>query len=408
MRLLVQAEFFPSRIQPWLLNTTEEAIRRGADVEVVAIKASGTSFPPRVRQLGLLEKTLHLPTHGRDAVVSGLRQFLPWQRHFFRAWRGLARLASSRAILTSTPIEIVHAVLHSSLVGGARYDLVHAHYLATAFDYLEVRKVFHCPLVVTFHGMSPEGVGMLPPERNKLVFEAGTMFLLNTKFAQRQLESLGCPPEKIRILPQGLRLDEYEFRPRAYPADGRVVILTVARFHRDKGHEYAIRAVAQLVALGKELEYRLVGVGPERAKLEALVAELGLRDRVRFLGQLNDEELRREYATAHIFILPSIRDEVGHHEETQGAVIQEAQASGAIVISTRTGGIPECVDDGRSAFLVPDRDADAMANIIFEVISSPDQWDEWQRAGRAWVEAHFDTAVLGDKLWALYQEALQA
>ena len=405
-RILVAAEFFPSRIQPWLLNSIEVAVLRGVDVEVVATRASGTTFPARVEQLGLMERTLHLPVHGKPAFMTGLKHHLPGSPYFSRAWRGTARALASRDLRAGGLRPWMRSLFHGSLVGGKPFDLVHAHYVSSAFSYLAAPVVFNAPLVVTFHGLPPAGVGALPPERNKIVFDRGELFLLNTRFAQRQLESLGCPSEKIRILPQGVRLEEYSFSTRSLPANEPVIILTVARLQPDKGHEFAIRAVAEVLRGGGNVEYRIVSDGPERRKLEALAVELGIADRVKFLGQLDDAGLNREYSSAHIFILPSVRDRIGKHEETQGEVIQEAQASGAIVISTLTGGIPECVDDGRSAFLVPDRDAPALARAIQHILDHPERWTEWQTLAREWVETHYDMRVIGDRMWALYEEAV--
>ncbi len=184
-------------------------------------------------------------------------------------------------------------------------------------------------------------------------------------------------------------------------------LLTVARLSSDKGHRFALEAIRILAQRGLLVEYRVVGTGPEGSALGEMSKELGIADRVRFLGELDDEELRQQYGEAHIFILPSLKDRVGRHEETQGVAIQEAQASGAIVIATRVGGVPECVDDGRSAFLVADRDAAALAERIEWIASHPCEWMSWQRTARAWVELHFDMNRIGDQLRNVYQEALQ-
>lgn len=407
LHLLVAVEFFPSRIQPWLLNTIEEAVKRGADVEIGASRSSGSSFPPKAESLGLIGRTSYFPSHSRPAILSGLRRFLPGHRDFVKAWRGLRQISQSADFRPKELSAWIGAINRSSLVGGRRFDLVHAHYLTTAYQYLAVPAVFQCPLIVTFHGLSPVGVGMLSPARNLEVFERGRFFLVNTQFAKKQLESLGCPGDKIRVLPQGLRIEEHAFVPRSFPTAGPIRVLTVARFHPDKGHCYAIEAIGKLVARGHDVEYRLVGVGEEKENLIALARQLGIHHRIKFVGQLDDAGLAEEYASAHIFVLPSVRDRVGHHEETQGAVIQEAQASGAVVVATLTGGIPECVDDGRSAFLVPDRNAEALANKIAWVISQHEQWPVWQRQARQWVEKHFDMQVVGDRLWNIYWEAIE-
>lgn len=81
--------------------------------------------------------------------------------------------------------------------------------------------------------------------------------------------------------------------------------------------------------------------------------------------------------------------------------MQEAQASGCLLVATRTGGIPECVDEGH-ARLVPDRDERALAGAILDLLQHPDRWPEWQAAGRRWVEERYSVSVIGRRLAELY------
>jgi len=246
------------------------------------------------------------------------------------------------------------------------------------------------------------------PPRIDGLFERVGICLVNTQFAMRQLESLGCSSEKIRILPQGLVLSEFPFVPRTRGEDEPLRLLTVGRLHPDKGHRYMIEAVRLLAARGIRAEYRIIGEGPERDRLEDFARDLSVDDRVTFLGAIGDGPLLDEYANAHVFILPSVIDRTGHHEETQGVVIQEAQCSGTIVVATRTGGIPECVDDGVSAFLVEDRSAEALADRLAHIATHPEDWGRWQRLGREWVAQHFDMSRIGQRLWDIYVELIDA
>jgi glycosyltransferase involved in cell wall biosynthesis len=121
---------------------------------------------------------------------------------------------------------------------------------------------------------------------------------------------------------------------------------------------------------------------------------------------LNDSELRDIYAKSHLFILPSLKSEDGFHEETQGVVLQEAQAVGLITLATKTGGIPECIDDGVSGFLVEDRSAEAIADKLSTLISESDKWSTYQKAGRKWVEDRYDIDVIGKKINAIYKSLI--
>ena len=285
-------------------------------------------------------------------------------------------------------------------------DLVHAHSMRLAYEYRHIPTVLDVPMIMTFHGQTPRGVGGLDRHKRNLLFEGVEVALANTEFARRQLVSLGCPVEKTRILPQGIRLSDYPFEPADFPAGGRVRLLSVGRLQPDKGFRYAISAVRELVSRGYDVDYTIVGGGPEDGALRTHTAHLGLDGVVHLVGRVDDDTLGDLYRRSHVFILPSVGSGLDDHTETQGVVIQEAQASGVIVTASRVGGIPECVDEGRSAFLFEDRNPEAIADAVSAVMDHPEKWRRWQDAGRAWVEARFDVEVLGERMGRLYAQIL--
>jgi glycosyltransferase involved in cell wall biosynthesis len=290
-------------------------------------------------------------------------------------------------------------------VGRKPLDLVHAHSVVPAYYFTAVANALCIPFLFTFHGHTSGGVATLPSGRAASLFSSATRVLVNTHFAGVQVTELGCPADRIVVLPQGLVLEEFPFRPLDYEPGRPVTILSVGRLVPGKGHRYALKAIAMLVGRGFDLRYRIVGQGSYRTELEKLTRDLGMTDRVEFCGGQFDGALLAEYARAHLFLLPSSREHTGW-QETQGVVVQEAQASGCIVIATRTGGIPECVEDGRSAFLAPEGDDRGLAATIEGVLCAPDRWPEWQHAGRRWVEERFAAEVIGARQWDLYQEVL--
>jgi colanic acid/amylovoran biosynthesis glycosyltransferase len=231
--------------------------------------------------------------------------------------------------------------------------------------------------------------------------------LVNTEFAKKQAAGLGCDEEKIHILPQGIDLKEFPYVPRQAPQQPEpTVLLTVSRLHKDKGHKYAIDAVKGLIASGHRVAYRIVGNGPEQMALKDYVRNQGLEKVVLFLGSVTDEQLRQELCMAHIFLLPSLKDSTGHHIETQGVVLQEAMASGKIVVASQVGGIPESMDFGRKGFLVPDRDSSTLAQVIADITYAPQQWSAWQHEGRVWVEKYYDIHKIGCSLMKHYESVV--
>ena len=405
LTLLAVVERFPSRIQPWILSGLEQVLALGGSVWIASAGEGDTSYPARVDDLQLRDRTLYILPGRATALFRALGSVASASERGGRVRRGLRRQLSSGLLLRGSPRKLANRIIMAEAHGLPGIDVVHSHALFDGYAYLEVARTLGVPQVHTFHGLQPVGLPSLPEPLRLEFFQGIHSCLVNTEFAKRQVVGQGCPPEKVRILPQGITLADFPYRPRARAEGEPLRMLTVARLHPDKGHRYALEAVRHASEKGLHVDYRVVGTGPEREHLERITRNLDIESRVHFLGAVDDATLLAEYAHAHVFLLPSVRDETGHHEETQGVVLQEAQASGKIVVASRTGGIPECVDDGVSAFLVPDRSGEAIADALAHIAANPGQWPTWQEKGRQWVEGRFDARLIGRRLWDLYREA---
>ncbi|MFN4073655.1 MAG: glycosyltransferase [Thermus sp.] len=178
-------------------------------------------------------------------------------------------------------------------------------------------------------------------------------------------------------------------RPPAYPP---LRLLSVALLNRPKRLDLAIRALAHLVRWGMDVELDLGGDGPQRGELERLAHQLGVEGRVRFLGHLSPEGVRRAMHNAHIFVLPS-------EYETFGVVYAEALACGLPVIATDRGGPKDFVipEVGR---LVPPGDEVALANAIAEMWKNHEQYDPNRLHDYA--ERRFSESAVAIRLIAIY------
>lgn len=182
-------------------------------------------------------------------------------------------------------------------------------------------------------------------------------------------------------------------------------MITVGRLVEKKGIEYAIASVAKVAKKYPNILYRIVGDGALRASLEAQILELGISDCVQLLGWMTQEQVRQLYTDSHIFILSSVTAANGDREG-QGLVLQEAQAMGLPVLSTLHNGIPEGVLDRKSGFLVPERDADALAEKLSYLIENPEVWPAMGKAGREYVEERYNIKHLNEQLIELYQNLI--
>jgi len=288
--------------------------------------------------------------------------------------------------------------------GRERYDLLHCHFgpngLIGAFlkDSGRADK-----LVVTFHGSDINGY----PRRYgedvyRALYDRADAVTCGSLFIRGRLIDNGCPREKIHVMPVGLRMADY---PEIVEAREEGRILSVGRLTEVKGFRYAIEAFAALRPRFPNARYAIAGGGADLSALQALARELGVSDSVTFLGDRSDEEVAGLYRRASVFVLPSVRASNGA-EEGQGLVLQEAQASGLPVVSTRVGGIPEGIIEGETGLLAPEKDSAALAERLALLLSDAELRTRMGKAGRAFVAKIYDQPILSARLLALYGELL--
>lgn len=145
-------------------------------------------------------------------------------------------------------------------------------------------------------------------------------------------------------------------------------VLSVGRLVEKKGHDTLVRAVALLRERGVEVRLRIVGEGAEWSRLQRLVHELGVEERVTFTGPLSEVEVRAEYERAHVFALACRELENGDRDGIPN-VLLEAMAHGLPILSTRCAGILEAVEDERSALLAEPGDAEGVADRLAAILA---------------------------------------
>jgi D-inositol-3-phosphate glycosyltransferase len=272
--------------------------------------------------------------------------------------------AAARTVLESQPVEVLHA--NYWLSGAVAHQLKHQ---------LDV------PMVATFHTLArvkaDAGVDDDPALRARVEQETvrcSDLVLASTDDERRQLASLyGADPDRIEIVPPGV--DHTIFAPadrdkaRAeLGLAGGPVLLFVGRIQPLKGVRLAVRCLA---ALGHPDATLLIVGGPsgadgegELARTRALVTELGLDERVRFVPPQPHARLAEFYRAADVCIIPS-------RTESFGLVALEAAACGTPVVAASVGGLRSLVDDGRTGFLVEGRDPADFATPITQLLDDP-------------------------------------
>jgi glycosyltransferase involved in cell wall biosynthesis len=223
--------------------------------------------------------------------------------------------------------------------------------------------------------------------------------------AEAMLEQLalrGVPRSKLRLVRNGVFLDP----PRASREEVRrelgilpdaLALLDIARLHPMKGHLFLLEAFARVRRELPDARLLLAGEGSERAAIERSIADAGLSDAVRLLG--DRASVTDLLGASDVIVQASI------HSEVLSNAVLEALLAGKAVVATDIGGTREVVRTGETGILVPPRDAAALARAILE-LRDPARREPLGRAGRELVQSAHSVEAMARATESVYREAL--
>ena len=280
--------------------------------------------------------------------------------------------------------------LLAEVVSRKSIDIIHGHNLhhfdaGPALAIERLRRRHDIGVHHTFHETWPDVLQAQPVYRHW----QGNYAV--SRFVQRQCsEWIGFEPE---LMPLGVDTQLFHVDRPCFDNVGRAVVLHPARLLPWKGVDIALRMLRKLLDRGQDVclamtdTQRIVDWNSElheyRARIMALIAELRLGDRVRFV-QASYREMPRVYELADIVVYPT------RAEEPLGLVPLEAMSCGRPVVASLSGGIAETVVDGRTGYVVPKDDVEALADRVDRLLRAPALARGLGTEGRRWVEEHFD------------------
>jgi glycosyltransferase involved in cell wall biosynthesis len=347
------------------------------------------------RSLNAFDVTIlapRLPGAAREEVVDGvhIKRFA----YFPRRFEGLAAEAIMPA-LRAHPWRVVEVpclvlalfVATWREVRRQRAVVVNPHWIVPAgLVATAVRLLSHVPYVVTVHGADAYMLhGHLARLIKRTVIRRAAAVLPVSGDIARTLDL----PVDTPVLPMGV--DTKALRAAVgerQPEPG--LLVAVGRLADKKGIDVLLDALEKVP--GAHLE--VVGDGPDRGRLEARSTELGLDDRVRFLGRQPREGVHDALRRATAVVIPS---KVGAGGDMEGTpvVLCEAMAAGVPIVASALGGVGECVVDGTTGLLVPPGDAEALAATLSRVVDGLVDLDALGRAAEAQARCRFDMATIG-------------
>jgi len=405
MKIAFILDGFPTLSETFVLNQITGLLDMGYDVQIFAeFNSKEKKVHPEVKNHHLM-KCVHYFNVPHNKIKRILKAIVLIIANFHKA--PIKILNSLNLFYYGKSALSLKRLYYLIPFLGKKFDIIHCHFGPNGIIGVYLKEIgISAKYITSFHGYD---VNSYPKIAGKNaysdLFKKGDIFTVNTNFTKRRVVELGCDEKKIIILPVGLRIERFKFLPRKVQDFASIKILTVGRLVEKKGHKYAIQAIAKVIRKHKNIEYIIAGDGLLKSELEDLVSELGIREYVKFLGAVEQDEVLKLYQQAHIFVLPSVTAS-NEDREGQALVLQEAQSVGLPIISTLHNGIPEGVINGKSGFLVPERDVDALAEKLEYLIEHPEIWPETGKIGREFVEKHYNIKKLNQRLVKIYTALL--
>lgn len=298
------------------------------------------------------------------------------------------------------------------------YDVIHANFFMSAYASLEVARRFGTPLVVTFHALGrvrrlhQREADRFPDSRfdieSTVVREADLIIAECPQDRRDLLDLYDADPGRIRVVPCGYDpgemapVDANVARRRLGWQEGDFRVLQLGRMVQRKGVDNVIEALGVLRdRYGREARLCVVGGderdGPELARLRQVAEQAGVTACVDFVGRKDRDELKWYYSASDVFVTTP-------WYEPFGITPVEAMACGRPVVGSDTGGIRSTIKDGKTGFLVPARDPQALAARLAQLASDATLRQKMGWAGARRARRLFTWQQVGKDLLAVYDE----
>ncbi len=284
-----------------------------------------------------------------------------------------------------------------ALVRSLKVDVVHAHgYKADVYAWLAMRGT-GVPFVSTCHNwiandLSVKVYGVI----DRWVLRHFVVVVAVSEDVRQQLLRSGVGSERIRLIFNGVNSAAF---PMIQPEmrQGVLRVGLAGRLSFEKGVDLFLQAAARVLRIFPETQFVVVGDGPDREKLEALVQELGVSAQVQLAGRC--EDMPAFYKSLDVLVSSS---------RTEGLPIAllEAMASALPLVATRVGEVPQLIQHGVTGLLIPVEDVPALADAIETMLGDAERRRKFGHAGRQRILDQYSAERMTEAYLHLYEDAL--
>lgn len=412
LRIAIVVGTFPTISETFIVNQINALIAAGHDVQVFAFKkGEAHQVHASVKTHDLLSNVIYNQKkkriHLKNYVV-----FFRWlfSNLFMIRWGELIKsLDVFRHGKKALKLEVYFAA--QWFLVGEKYDIIHSHFGPNAQRIAMVKSMGfmkNTKLITTFHGydLIPNNAEAYNQQYKSLLKET-TSFTINSVYLKCLLSRLNIRNKSTHILPVGLST-EYFKKSQNKDKPNVFKILFCGRLVKLKGPDLAIDIFNDLLSRGhNHVILTIVGEGQLKEALLDQIKTSKLEKKVFIKGALTQERVREEMDDSDILIMPGIHDPKTKRAETQGLVIQEAQAMELPVIVSDVGGMKYGMIPNETGFVVKEGDVNGFADAIEKLINNEELRSKMGKRGREYVVTHFDNDVLREKLLAIYYSALK-
>jgi phosphatidylinositol alpha-1,6-mannosyltransferase len=263
---------------------------------------------------------------------------------------------------------------------------------------LAMKKVFGKPYVYYVHGEGNTWFKQyrFQPKFRKVILNNADRIVAACSFADEGVKrDLGEGLEKVVKITPGVVFQKFEPNLidngliHEFGLENKKIILTIGRLVERKGQDTVIKAMPKIIAEIPNAVYLMGGRGPYEYNLRKLAADIGVEDKIRFLGYVPDERISSLYSICNVFVMVN-RETVQDGPEGFGMVFTEASASGKPVIGGRSGGTEDSIVDGFTGYRVDPDNLEEIADSIIRILKNEKLAGTLGRNGREWVVKNFD------------------
>ncbi len=319
------------------------------------------------------------------------------------------KIVSLKKALKIYNIPIVPS-LFWTLLNEEKPAVIHVHQYPVYFSDVSslVCNLRNIPLIIHVHVISDAksvSSGFLSGLYYKTLglrtLKSANMIVVPSNDYRAKLYNMHIAAEKLKVIPCGLRLsdvaDKTEMFRQQYSCEHSKIILAVGRLNYQKGFQYLIKAMPQIIKRVPSAKLVIVGEGELSAYLKGLAEKIGLTDVVVFTGVIDSSMITSAYSAADIFVLPSIF-------ESFGMTLIEAQAAGKPVIATDVGGVPEVLVNGQTGILVEPKNIEQLEKAVVTLLTNTQLAEEMGAKGRRFVLENFASDKIVNSILEIYQK----